>query len=104
MGKKSMRLLILIILTTTAMALLLCTAWANGLTPKERLGKKLFFDTSLSTPSGQSCAACHAPQVGGYATFITAVTYISQLKADGRILTAYPLERSFINCSFRVLN
>jgi len=36
----------------------------GGLTPLEELGKFLFFDTNLSTPSGQSCAACHAPQVG----------------------------------------
>jgi cytochrome c peroxidase len=28
------------------------------------LGEKLFFDTSLSRPPGQSCAACHAPAVG----------------------------------------
>jgi cytochrome c peroxidase len=27
----------------------------------EQLGKDLFFDTNLSTPPGQSCAACHAP-------------------------------------------
>ena len=25
------------------------------------LGRKLFFDTSLSNPTGQSCATCHAP-------------------------------------------
>ncbi|MHC1764794.1 MAG: cytochrome-c peroxidase [Verrucomicrobiia bacterium] len=30
----------------------------------EQLGKELFFDTNLSTPPGQSCAACHAPEVG----------------------------------------
>ncbi len=30
---------------------------------KERLGKLLFFDTSLSTPPGQSCASCHDPGV-----------------------------------------
>ena len=30
---------------------------------KERLGKLLFFEKSLSTPPGQSCAACHAPEV-----------------------------------------
>jgi cytochrome c peroxidase len=30
----------------------------------EELGKKLFFDTNLSTPPGQSCAACHGPDVG----------------------------------------
>lgn len=30
----------------------------------ERLGKLLFFDTRLSTPPGQSCAACHMPEAG----------------------------------------
>jgi len=34
------------------------------LTPIEELGKSLFFDTALSTPFGQACAACHAPEVG----------------------------------------
>ncbi|UCH35920.1 MAG: cytochrome C [Armatimonadota bacterium] len=40
--------------------------YANGpsLAPMEELGKALFFDSNLSTPPGQSCAACHAPQVG----------------------------------------
>lgn len=28
----------------------------------ESLGKKLFFDRSLSQPDGQSCATCHAPR------------------------------------------
>lgn len=35
-----------------------------ALTPMEELGKHLLFDTMLSTPPGQSCAACHAPEVG----------------------------------------
>ena len=35
-----------------------------GLTPIQQLGKELFFDANLSTPAGQSCAACHAPEVG----------------------------------------
>jgi cytochrome c peroxidase len=35
-----------------------------GLSPKEELGKRLFFDVRLSMPEGQDCAACHAPQVG----------------------------------------
>lgn len=39
-------------------------ASAVSLSPRESLGKLLFFDTNLSTPPGQSCAACHAPQVG----------------------------------------
>ena len=30
---------------------------------KEQLGKRLFFDESLSTPPGQSCATCHDPSV-----------------------------------------
>jgi cytochrome c peroxidase len=34
------------------------------LTPQEQLGKALFFDKNLSDPSGQACAACHAPSVG----------------------------------------
>jgi cytochrome c peroxidase len=33
-------------------------------TAKERLGKLLFFDTTLSTPPGQSCASCHSPDAG----------------------------------------
>lgn len=28
------------------------------------MGKKLFFDADLSTPAGQACASCHAPEVG----------------------------------------
>jgi cytochrome c peroxidase len=30
---------------------------------KERLGQLLFFEESLSTPPGQACSACHAPEV-----------------------------------------
>ena len=32
---------------------------ANALEPIEELGKLIFFDENLSTPHGQSCAACH---------------------------------------------
>ena len=42
----------------------LASATAQPLTPFEQLGKALFFDPNLSTPPGQSCAACHAPEVG----------------------------------------
>lgn len=31
---------------------------------KEKLGKVLFFDSTLSMPEGQSCASCHAPEAG----------------------------------------
>jgi len=30
----------------------------------QAFGEKLFFDKNLSTPEGQSCAACHGPEVG----------------------------------------
>lgn len=48
-------------------ALLLGVAGANAkqfLTPQEELGKRLFFDTSLSDPPGQACAVCHGAGVG----------------------------------------
>ena len=48
-------------------AFVLLTASAGivtALSSEEELGKKLFFDTDLSTPPGQSCAACHDPAVG----------------------------------------
>ena len=35
-----------------------------SLSPKEQLGKLLFFDPKLSVPEGQSCAVCHGPEVG----------------------------------------
>ncbi len=34
------------------------------LNPAQLLGKKLFFDTNLSNPPGQSCATCHMPDQG----------------------------------------
>jgi len=39
-------------------------AYCQELSPLEQLGKMLFFDEQLSTPPGQSCAACHGPDVG----------------------------------------
>ena len=35
-----------------------------SLTPIEELGKNLFFDMELSSPSGQSCAVCHGQETG----------------------------------------
>ncbi len=34
------------------------------LSPKEQLGKALFFDPALSSTGTQSCAACHGPECG----------------------------------------
>lgn len=39
-------------------------AISQDLTPKETLGKLIFFDENLSTPPGISCATCHDPQSG----------------------------------------
>lgn len=40
------------------------TADRTKLTPVQRLGKLLFFDSRLSEPRGQACAVCHGPSVG----------------------------------------
>jgi cytochrome c peroxidase len=39
-------------------------AAAGDLTPKEQLGKSIFFDQNLSINQNQACAACHGPDVG----------------------------------------
>ena len=36
----------------------------TDLTPKEQLGKLIFFDKNLSLNGNQSCASCHAPEAG----------------------------------------
>ncbi len=37
------------------------TTLGKHLTPRQMLGKKMFFDRSLSNPPGESCATCHDP-------------------------------------------
>jgi len=49
---------------TLASAQLLIVTGAFALTDQEQLGKNLFFDTNLSLNGNQSCATCHAPEVG----------------------------------------
>ena len=39
-------------------------AVSQTLTPNEQLGKSIFFDMNLSINNNQSCAACHAAEVG----------------------------------------
>lgn len=51
-------------ITAAVLGLTMATAAAQELTPVEQLGKALFFDPNLSTPPGQSCAVCHAPETG----------------------------------------
>ena len=54
----------ILLLAIAVAALAPATAFATNLSPKEALGKNLFFDKNLSTPAGTACAACHASQVG----------------------------------------
>jgi len=46
------------------LSLAICTGTAQALTPKEQLGKSIFFDKNLSLKKNQSCATCHDPKVG----------------------------------------
>jgi len=39
-------------------------AKGNALTAQQQLGKRIFFDASLSEPAGQSCASCHNSNAG----------------------------------------
>jgi cytochrome c peroxidase len=66
-GETTMRsktILVLALASAAILLLVIAGASADSLTPQERLGKALFFDKNLSTPTGQACAACHASQVG----------------------------------------
>jgi len=49
-----------------AVLIVFCTQplMAQELTDQEQLGKLIFFDQSLSIRNNQSCASCHAPNVG----------------------------------------
>lgn len=61
-----MRYLLTVALAAVAGLVLIAAVAAAPapLTAQEELGRSLFFDTSLSTPTGQSCATCHGPTVG----------------------------------------
>jgi cytochrome c peroxidase len=60
----------LILIVTSILALIIAfnamslEEQAESLSPLEELGKSIFFDEMLSDPLGQSCATCHAPEVG----------------------------------------
>jgi cytochrome c peroxidase len=64
MRNKKHRAHALTALVVAAVAIVSTAAYSNTLSSIERLGEALFFDTNLSTPPGQSCAACHAPGTG----------------------------------------
>jgi cytochrome c peroxidase len=59
-------------MSSVALSSLAPVSLSDRLTLRERLGKHLFFDASLSAARNQSCATCHAPEagwVGGTETF-----------------------------------
>jgi cytochrome c peroxidase len=59
------RILVAFFIAAVAIALVATFASAGSpLTPKEELGKALFFDEKLSFNENQSCATCHAPEAG----------------------------------------
>jgi cytochrome c peroxidase len=61
------RLFVITLIVTIGMLLVLYigSAWAQEtLTPKEELGKSIFFDTNLSINQNQACAVCHGPEAG----------------------------------------
>lgn len=60
----SKRLWLVVLVCIAALALVAGASADAPLTSKEELGKRIFFDTNLSTPPGQSCATCHAPEAG----------------------------------------
>src|ERR1035437_8131536 len=56
--------LLAVALVGLACLLLAAASTAQALTDKQKVGKSLFFDTALSEPAGQACAACHGGNVG----------------------------------------
>ena len=62
-AKRRLIIVPFVVLALVLVAVTVSSAQA-GLSPKEELGKLIFFDRNLSSPPGQACAACHAPQVG----------------------------------------
>jgi cytochrome c peroxidase len=61
---KHIGFLLLAIMTVILPRSSVLAAEGASLSAKEQLGKFLFFDSNLSVPEGQSCAACHGPEVG----------------------------------------
>jgi cytochrome c peroxidase len=74
---------------------------AKSLSQKERLGKELFFDTNLSDPIGQSCASCHAPDVGwtGPDAFINIAGSVYEGAVPGRFGNRKPPASAYAGAS-----
>jgi cytochrome c peroxidase len=59
-----MKNIVFLILASFAISCTTSEAYEPMNNDKEAIGKLLFFDKNLSNPAGQSCASCHAPEVG----------------------------------------
>ncbi len=55
---------VLLVAVCSTLVALSAVGTAAALTQKQNLGKKIYFDTALSTPDGLACAGCHTPSVG----------------------------------------
>ncbi len=71
------------------------------LTDMEELGKKLFFDTTLSSPTGQSCASCHGLAVGftGPTSEVNATTAVYEGAVPGRFGNRKPPSAAYASFS-----
>ena len=87
--------------TGVSVITLSATVMAQELTPMELLGKALFFDDNLSTPPGQSCAACHGPEVGwtGPDTVINAGGAVYEGALEGRFGNRKPPSSAYATSS-----
>lgn len=63
MNHKSVLICILVTAASLLLVVSVSLVLAQDLTPKEQLGKSLFFD-KISEPDSMACATCHAPLVG----------------------------------------
>ncbi len=77
------------------------TPSSMALTSMEELGKKLFFDSNLSTPKFQACAICHLPQVGwaGPDMFINAHGAVYEGAVKGRFGNRKPPSAAYATLS-----
>ncbi len=64
MNRKRILISVAVCAALLLVASLSVSAQRASLTPNEQLGKLIFFDEALSINGNQSCATCHAPEVG----------------------------------------
>ena len=95
MFKNTIRIFSAALLLTTA------TADAHGLSPKEQLGKSIFFDNNLSINGNLACADCHAPNAGwtGPDSLINAQGAVYEGSISGRFGNRKPPSSAYATLS-----